>query len=44
MTKSLKNVKNEKCSIDSGILYIDLISNLERVSDHCANIAKRSIN
>ncbi len=37
-------LNNEKCSIDSGILYIDLISNLERVSDHCANIAKRSIN
>ena len=36
-------LNNEKCSIDSGILYIDLISNLERVSDHCANIAKRSI-
>ena len=37
-------LNNEKCSIDSGILYIDLISNLERVSDHCANIAKRSMN
>lgn len=36
-------LNNEKCSIDSGIVYIDLISNLERISDHCANIAKRSL-
>ncbi|SCH72143.1 MULTISPECIES: Na/Pi cotransporter family protein [unclassified Romboutsia] len=34
-------LNNDKCEVDSGILYIDLISNLERISDHCANIAKR---
>ena len=37
-------LNNDKCSVDSGILYIDLISNLERISDHCANIAKRAMN
>ena len=31
-------LNNEKCSIDSGILYIDLISNLERIGDHANNI------
>ena len=36
-------LNNRNCGIDSGILYIDLISNLERISDHCANIAKRVI-
>ena len=36
-------LNNEKCSIDSGILYIDLITNLERISDHSANIAKRAL-
>lgn len=40
-TNHIYRLNNEKCSIDSGILYIDLISNLERISDHCANIAKR---
>lgn len=34
-------LNNNDCKIDVGILYLDLISNLERISDHCSNIAKR---
>ena len=31
------------CSIDSGVIYLDIISNLERVSDHSVNIATQVI-
>ncbi|MCR8744486.1 Na/Pi cotransporter family protein [Romboutsia lituseburensis] len=37
-------LNNNDCNIDSGILYLDLITNLERISDHCSNIAKRIYN
>ncbi|MPM96022.1 hypothetical protein SDC9_143178 [bioreactor metagenome] len=37
-------LNNNDCNIDSGILYLDLITNLERISDHCSNIAKRVYN
>ena len=39
----IQRLSQDKCSVDSSIVYIDLISNLERVSDHCSNIAKRSM-
>ncbi|MGL5694021.1 MAG: Na/Pi cotransporter family protein [Peptostreptococcaceae bacterium] len=39
----IHRLNKDRCSVDSGILYIDLISNLERISDHCANISKRVI-
>lgn len=39
----IHRLNNSKCSIDIGILYLDLITNLERISDHCENIAKKFI-
>ena len=27
------------CSIDAGFIWSDLLTNLERISDHCSNIA-----
>ncbi|RDY28388.1 Na/Pi cotransporter family protein [Romboutsia weinsteinii] len=39
----IHRLNNSNCTIDAGILYLELISNLERISDHCANIAKRSL-
>ena len=27
------------CSIEAGFIWSDLLTNLERVSDHCSNIA-----
>lgn len=32
------------CNTDAGIIFLDLISNLERVSDHASNIAEAVIN
>ena len=34
-------LNNNECKIDAGILYLELTTNLERISDHCSNIAKR---
>ena len=31
------------CSIDNGVIYLDVVSNLERVSDHAVNIAQQVI-
>ena len=27
------------CSIDAGFIWSDLLTNLERISDHCSNVA-----
>ncbi|WP_099188798.1 Na/Pi cotransporter family protein [Tepidibacter mesophilus] len=33
-------LNNNKCSIESGIIFLELISNMERIGDHASNIAK----
>lgn len=35
----IKRLRNGKCTIELGIILEDIITNLERVSDHCSNIA-----
>lgn len=37
-------LNNNMCSTESGVLFLDFISNLERVSDHASNIAESVIN
>lgn len=37
----MDRLNNGKCTIDAGILYLDLLTNLERISDHSVNIAQR---
>ncbi|WP_236879187.1 Na/Pi cotransporter family protein, partial [Clostridioides difficile] len=32
-------LNNNLCSIENGVIYLDVISNLERISDHAVNIA-----
>ncbi|MEW8961703.1 Na/Pi cotransporter family protein [Paraclostridium dentum] len=39
----IHRLNNSLCSIDSGIIFLDLISNLERISDHAVNIAQQVI-
>lgn len=34
-----KRLQNNLCSIENGFILSDIITNLERVSDHCSNIA-----
>ena len=35
----IKRLQNEECTIEMGFILSDVITNLERVSDHCSNIA-----
>lgn len=37
--KHIQRLKNNKCTIDSGIIFLEILNNLERISDHCSNIA-----
>ena len=36
-------LNNNLCSIDNGIIYFEILANLERISDHAANIAEKVI-
>lgn len=37
--RHMKRLQKGKCTIELGFVLTDLITNLERVSDHCSNIA-----
>ena len=38
-TRHIARLQKGDCSIDAGFVWADLLTNLERVSDHCANVA-----
>lgn len=38
-TCHILRLQSGKCSIDAGFVWSDMLTNLERVSDHCSNIA-----
>ena len=35
----VERLKNKKCSAKNGMLYLDMLTNLERIGDHAENIA-----
>lgn len=35
----IQRLQKGGCSIDAGFIWSDLLTNLERISDHCSNIA-----
>lgn len=37
--RHIERLSKQKCSIDAAIIFLDMVGNLERISDHCANIA-----
>lgn len=39
----MSRLNASSCSIDNGVIYLDVVSNLERVSDHAVNIAQQVI-
>ena len=41
--KHIVRLNEGKCSGDAGIVYIDILSNLERIGDHAANLAESFI-
>jgi phosphate:Na+ symporter len=38
-SRHIQRLKDGDCSVDSGVIYLDLLINLERIADHCSNIA-----
>jgi phosphate:Na+ symporter len=37
--RHIERLKDGECVVESGVSFIDLLINLERISDHCSNIA-----
>ncbi|MBQ9745114.1 MAG: Na/Pi cotransporter family protein [Clostridia bacterium] len=38
-TRHIERLQNGGCTIEAGFIWSDLLNNLERVSDHCSNVA-----
>ena len=38
-TRHLIRLQNRECSVAAGFIWSDLLTNLERVADHCSNIS-----
>lgn len=38
--RHIDRLKNGKCSIEQGFVMTDIITSLERISDHCSNVAE----
>ena len=38
-TRHIIRLQKSECSVDAGFVWSDLLTNLERVSDHCSNIS-----
>ena len=38
-TNHILRLQKGRCSVDAGFVWLELLTNLERVSDHCSNIA-----
>jgi len=37
--RHIRRLNENRCNTQAGIIFLDLISNLERVSDHASNVA-----
>ena len=35
----IERLKQGTCSIDAGVIFLEILTNLERIADHCSNIA-----
>lgn len=34
----IERFKTGKCAVEAGVIFIDILTNIERISDHCSNI------
>ncbi len=37
--RHIKRLKSGQCTIDAGLVFLEVLTNIERISDHCSNIA-----
>ncbi len=38
-TNHIRRMQQGKCTVDAGFIWSDILTNMERISDHCSNIA-----
>lgn len=38
--KHIRRLSQRKCKVESGVIFLDAISNLERISDYAMHIAE----
>ncbi|MEF9969375.1 MAG: Na/Pi cotransporter family protein [Ruthenibacterium sp.] len=41
--RHIMRLKTGVCAIESGIIFLEILTNLERISDHCSNVAARIV-
>lgn len=41
--RHILRLKDGVCGIENGIIFLEILTNLERISDHCSNIAARIV-
>ena len=41
--RHIGRLKQGDCSIEGGVVFLDVLTNTERISDHCSNIAARIV-
>ena len=41
--RHILRLKDGICGIESGIIFLEILTNLERISDHCSNVAARIV-
>ena len=39
--RHIDRLKSGACQIETGIIFLDILTNMERISDHCSNIGAR---
>ena len=37
--RHIERLQNKNCSLDNGFVFNDILNNLERIADHCSNVA-----
>ena len=37
--RHITRLKKDACSVEAGFVWVDLLTDMERISDHCSNIA-----
>lgn len=42
-TRHIARLKNGTCAIENGVVFLEVLTNLERIADHCSNVAVRII-
>ncbi|MEG1932079.1 MAG: Na/Pi symporter, partial [Pygmaiobacter sp.] len=41
--RHIARLKRGTCAIENGVVFLEIITNLERIADHCSNVAARVI-